>query len=266
MIYAFSSCRHTSFSVTSSISCIDVHTDKSTGIPTPLAFILRPHVSLSLFCSWLCHDSQSAMNTQDLAHAVCKICPDACTEFSVTGIVRMLLHLCPLWLKTVCDLWWYVLNTKSSSDRASPAHAGAWVLLFLYCCTITQHYIGSYWQMQWVRSLHCLALHYICSLGHPSSAAMWHPGILLMHLFLGIMAFWHHSTSCMCLLSPVTQLFHKSFGTICSMFKQHWLMSTSQVVCTLLQVLLQIYLGSLLYPGLTAVPFLFWVVAYQSIP
>ena len=63
MIYAFSSYRYASLAFTSCISCTDVHTGKSTAVSIMLMFILMPHIFLFLFSSWLCHDSQSAMNS-----------------------------------------------------------------------------------------------------------------------------------------------------------------------------------------------------------
>ena len=62
MIYVFSFCRCTSLVVTSCISHIDLHTGRPTDVSIMLMFMLRSHISLSLFPSWLCHDSQSAMN------------------------------------------------------------------------------------------------------------------------------------------------------------------------------------------------------------
>ena len=63
MIHDFSSCGCKSFPVTSCISHIDVHIGRSTAVSTTLILMLRPHISLSLFSLWLCHDSQSAMNS-----------------------------------------------------------------------------------------------------------------------------------------------------------------------------------------------------------
>ena len=100
----------------------------------------------------------------------------------------------------------------------------------------------------------------------PSSTAMLHEGLLLMHPYIGITAFWHHSISCMCLISPMIWLFHTNLGITHSTSKQHWLMSTSSVVHILLQLLVRIYPGSLLYLGMTAVLFLFYLAAYQSVP
>ena len=85
------------------------------------------------------------------------------------------------------------------------------------------------------------------------------------YLFLSIMDFWH-STSNMCLLSPMIWLFHIPLGMICSTSKKHWLMSASYVVCILLQSLVKTCSGNLLYQITTAVIFLFWVVAYQWVP
>ena len=62
MTCAFSSCRCVSLAITSCISCI-VHTGKSTAISITSMFMLRPLISLSLFFSWLCHYSQSAINS-----------------------------------------------------------------------------------------------------------------------------------------------------------------------------------------------------------
>ena len=115
-----------------------------------------------------------------------------------------------------------------------------------------------YWQMQWVETLHCLVPHHIHNSGCPLPAAVKCPGLLLMHQFPGIMAFQHHSISCMCLLLPVTCLFCMFCDMIYSKSKQHWLMSALWVVCILPQSLVRTYSGSLLYPGMTTVLFLFW--------
>ena len=61
MLYAFISSRCASLAVSSFISHIDVHRGRSAASIT-LMFMLSPHISLSLFCPWLCHDSQSAVN------------------------------------------------------------------------------------------------------------------------------------------------------------------------------------------------------------
>ena len=66
MIHGFSCCRCVSLAVTSYIMCIDVHTDMSSAVSITLMFMLRHHISLSLFSSWLCHDSQSALNSPGL--------------------------------------------------------------------------------------------------------------------------------------------------------------------------------------------------------
>ena len=41
---------------------IDVHIGRSTAVSIMLTFMLRPHISSSLFSSWLWHDNQSAIN------------------------------------------------------------------------------------------------------------------------------------------------------------------------------------------------------------
>ena len=66
LIYAISSYRCTSLTVTYCTSCIDVHTGSSIAVSIPLLFILKTHTSLSSFSSWLCYDSQSAMNSSRL--------------------------------------------------------------------------------------------------------------------------------------------------------------------------------------------------------
>ena len=63
MICDFSSCSFTSLTVASCISHIDVSIERSTAVSIMLIFMLRPHISSSLFSSQLCHDSQSAVSS-----------------------------------------------------------------------------------------------------------------------------------------------------------------------------------------------------------
>ena len=63
LMYAFSSWRCASLAVASCISCIGVHTGRSTDFCIALIFTVGPHISLSLFSLWLCCGSQSAMNS-----------------------------------------------------------------------------------------------------------------------------------------------------------------------------------------------------------
>ena len=102
MIYGFSSCRCASLAVTSYISHFDVHTGRSTTVSVVFMFMFKPLISLSLFSLWLCHDSQSAMNSS--WPGLCSVCSDVCIELYTTDIVIMLPHLCPLQLPTVNGL------------------------------------------------------------------------------------------------------------------------------------------------------------------
>ena len=63
IIYSFSSCRCASLDVTSCILHTDVHIGRSTAVFITLKFMVSLCTSLSLFSSWLCHDSQFSMNS-----------------------------------------------------------------------------------------------------------------------------------------------------------------------------------------------------------
>ena len=63
MTYNSSSCVCASLAVASHISHIDVHTGRSTAVLIVLMSMLRLHISLSSFSSWLCHDNKSAINS-----------------------------------------------------------------------------------------------------------------------------------------------------------------------------------------------------------
>ena len=61
MIYGMKSCRCASWAVASCMSCMGVHTGRSTVVLIVLTFKLRPCIPLSLFSSWLQQDNQSAI-------------------------------------------------------------------------------------------------------------------------------------------------------------------------------------------------------------
>ena len=92
---------------------IDVHTGRSTVVSITLTFMLRPHISLSFFSSWLCHDSQSAKIALGLVCTVCIPCIVACIEFCIAGIVIMLPHFCPFHYQQfmVCDDMYFTCKT-----------------------------------------------------------------------------------------------------------------------------------------------------------
>ena len=132
-IYAFSSCRCASLDVTSCISHIDVHTGKSTAVSVTLMSMLRPHISLSLFSSWLCHDSQSAVNSLGPGlYSMNTLCWYMFRIVCCRDIATSLPNIATNGLRSTMTC----LHMQNSSGGTSPAHAGSQVLLSLCCCTV----------------------------------------------------------------------------------------------------------------------------------
>ena len=85
------------FSVPSCIFHIDEHIGRSNAVSIALTLMLRPHISLSLFSSWLCHDSQSAMNSlrpglysmHTLYQCLCRIMHCGCCDHVATSLPIM---------------------------------------------------------------------------------------------------------------------------------------------------------------------------------
>ena len=64
-IYALSSCRCASWAIASHIFCMDMYPDMSSVVLIVFIFMLKSHISLSLFSSLLLHDDQSATNSRE---------------------------------------------------------------------------------------------------------------------------------------------------------------------------------------------------------
>ena len=260
MIYALRSSRCFSWAVA---SCMDMHTSSSIVLIV-LNFMLRCHISLFLFFLWLWLDSQYTIYSLGLG--LYNMCTLYCYMHRIMywrhcdGITTSLPinTTNSLWSMMICishakQKWWNFSNPCRIQSTS------------LCCWIIALHWIGSCWEMWWVKGLCCLVLHHICNLGCPLPAVGQHPGLLLMCQFPNIMSSWHHSISCTHLLLIMIWLFHICLTMLSSMSVQVWQTSTSEVVCICPQLLVRMHSDSILYPGMTTV-LIFWVVAYPLSP
>ena len=108
-----------------------------------LTFMLRPHISLSMFSLWLCNDNQSLINSSGpglysmctmywcmciIMH--CRHCGNVATSLPIIASSDLLSGM-------TCT------QMQNSSGQTYPTYAEPWLLLSIYCCSATQCYIGS---------------------------------------------------------------------------------------------------------------------------
>ena len=158
-----------------------VHTDRSTVVLVVLTFMHRPHISLTLFSSWLLHDNQSLINSSGpclysmhflycCMHRIihCRYCDSIATS---------------LFIMATNNLWSMMTHTSHAKwqwwNFSQPCRIlSASLSVLLYHCSMLE---GSCWQMEWTRALHCLILHHIQSLVCPLNSVVKCPGLLPMH-------------------------------------------------------------------------------------
>ena len=133
MIHSLSFCRCASLTVASCIYHMVVNTGRSAVVLIVLTYMLRPHISLSLFSAWLCHNNQFAINSSGPNLYCLHACIGVCIKLFIVDVV-ILFHLLTNYSYQqfmVCD---DVLYMQSSSGGISPTHAESKVLPSVYCC------------------------------------------------------------------------------------------------------------------------------------